>query len=113
VEVGLELLLLRSGLQKDDAKVAEGKKIVQKLSYLLLAINQVDACISDRTRSLYLFETHYNELKGAISKHTSFIWESRKRPGEDKYETIWSVFTTWKVSFQQITKPHPDSYSFV
>jgi hypothetical protein len=23
------------------------------------------------------------------------------------------VFTTWKVSFQQITKPHPDSYSFV
>ena len=37
-------------------------------------------------------------------KHTPILWEYRKRLGDDKDETLLSVFTTWELSFQQIGK---------
>ena len=36
--------------------------------------------------------------------HIPSVWEYRKRLGDDKDETFLSVFTTWELSYQQISK---------
>ena len=103
-EEGLELLLSQSKLERSDSNVVEGKKIIQKLGYLPLAIDQAAAYISARKLPLKLFINHYNERREVVLKHTPPLWEYRKRLGGDKDETLLSVFTTWELSFQQIGK---------
>jgi hypothetical protein len=39
-----------------------------------------------------------------VLKHTPSLWEYRKRVGDDKHETLLSVFTTWELSFEHIGK---------
>ncbi|KAI9770486.1 MAG: hypothetical protein M1839_003201 [Geoglossum umbratile] len=101
---GLELLLRQTKLEKNDDNIIEGKKIIQKLSYLPLAIDQAAAYINTRKLLLPLFAKHYDERKELVLKHTPPLWEYRKRLGKDKDETLLSVFTTWELSFQQIGK---------
>ncbi|KAI9858058.1 MAG: hypothetical protein M1813_007870 [Trichoglossum hirsutum] len=101
---GLELLLRQSKLESNDDNAAEGRKVIQKLGYLPLAIDQAGAYISARKLPLQLFAKHYNERKEFVLKHTPSLWEYRRRLGEDKDETLLSVFTTWELSFQQIGK---------
>ncbi|KAI9759277.1 MAG: hypothetical protein M1840_003498 [Geoglossum simile] len=101
---GLELLLRQPKLAKNDDNIIEGKKIIQKLSYLPLAIDQAAAYINTRKLPLPLFAKHYDERKELVLKHTPPLWEYRKRLGKDKDETLLSVFTTWELTFQQIGK---------
>ncbi|KAI9776252.1 MAG: hypothetical protein M1839_000486 [Geoglossum umbratile] len=101
---GLELLLRQSKLESNDGNAAEGRKVIRKLGYLPLAIDQAGAYISARKLPLQLFAKHYNERKEFVLKHTPSLWEYRRRLGEDKDETLLSVFTTWELSFQQIGK---------
>jgi tetratricopeptide (TPR) repeat protein len=101
---GLELLLRQSKLERNDDNSIEGKEIVEKLGYLPLAIDQAGAYISTRKLPLRLFTKHYNERKEAVLKYTPSLWEYWKRLGEDEDETLLSVFTTWELSFQQISK---------
>jgi hypothetical protein len=100
---GLELLLRQSGLERNDNNNAEGIKIVKTLGYLPLAIDQAGAYISARKLPLSLFTRHYNERKEAVLKHTPTLWEYRRKLSDDKDETLLSVFTTWELSFQQIS----------
>ncbi|KAH0538196.1 hypothetical protein FGG08_005212 [Glutinoglossum americanum] len=101
---GLELLLRQSKLERNNGNAIEGRKIIQKLGYLPLAIDQAGAYISARKLPLRLFEKHYNERKETVLRHTPLLWEYRRRLGGDKDEAILSVFTTWELSFQQIGK---------
>jgi len=101
---GLELLLLQSKRERNDENAKEGRKIVQKLGYLPLAIDHAGAYINARELPLGLFPKHYDERKEFILKHTPSLWEYRRKLGEDKSDTLLSVFTTWELSFQQIGK---------
>jgi tetratricopeptide (TPR) repeat protein len=104
IEEGLELLLRRSKLQRNSGNTVEGKKIIQKLAYLPLAIDQAGAYIAARVIPLQLFVKHYDERKEVVLKHTPLLWEYRRRLDEGKDETLLSVFTTWELSFQQVGK---------
>jgi hypothetical protein len=101
---GLKLLLEQSKLGANDSNAIEGRKIIQKLSHLPLAIDQAGAYISARKLPLWLFATHYDERKEVVLKHTPSLWKYRRKPGKDKDEMLLSVFTTWELSFQQIGK---------
>lgn len=81
---------------------AEGRKIIQKLGYLPLAIDQAGAYISARNLQLRLFAKHYDERKEVVLKYTPSFWEYRRRLGEGEGETLLSVFTTWELSFRQV-----------
>ncbi|KAH0534126.1 hypothetical protein FGG08_007284, partial [Glutinoglossum americanum] len=101
---GLELLLRQSKLEISDDNTMEGRKVIQKLGYLPLAIDQAGAYINARKLPLRLFAEHYDQRKDVVLRHTPSLWEYRRRLGEDKDETLLSVFTTWELSFQQIGK---------
>ena len=100
----LELLLHQSKHERSYKNIAEGKKIVKKLGYLPLAMDQAGAYISTRNLPFQLFARHYDERREVVFKHTLLLWEYRKRLGDDKDKTLLSVFTTWELSFQQIGK---------
>ncbi|KAI9768627.1 MAG: hypothetical protein M1840_004824 [Geoglossum simile] len=101
---GLELLLRQSRLEKSGDNAMEGKKIIEKLGYLPLAIDQAGAYISARNLPLQLFAEHYDRRKEVVLKHTPLLWEYQRRLGGDKGEATLSSFTTWELSFQQIGK---------
>ncbi|KAI9859671.1 MAG: hypothetical protein M1813_006602 [Trichoglossum hirsutum] len=105
---GLELLLRQCKLERNDDNTIEGRKIIQKLGYLPLAIDQAGAYINTRKLPLSLFTKQYDERREVILNHTPSLWEYRKRLGEGKDETLLSVFTTWELSFQQIGKNEDD-----
>src|SRR2546421_200277 len=95
----LELLFLRSQLiEKRHGDVQEGKRIVKKLGYLPLAIDQAAAYISIRQLPLNLFMQHYEKRKEVILKHTpDSAWVYRTRPDDTEKASAMniSVFTTW------------------
>jgi len=101
---GLELLLCRSKLERNDINIMEGRKVVQMLGYLPLAIDQAGAYISTRRLPLQLFAKHYAERKEVVLKHTPSLWEYRRRLIENGDEISLNVFTTWELTFQQIGK---------
>ncbi|KAH0551387.1 hypothetical protein GP486_007398 [Trichoglossum hirsutum] len=99
---GLELLLRRTNQDRSDDNATEGRKIIQKLGHLPLAIDQAGAYINMRKLPLPLFTKHYDERREVVLNHTPSLWEYHRRLGEDKDETLLSVFTTWELSFRQI-----------
>ena len=100
----LELILRQSKRERNEESSVEGLKIVKKLGYLPLAIDQAGAYIRQRNLSLSRFMQHYEDRKEYVLKHTPSLWEYRRKLGKDKDETLLSVFTTWELSFQQIGK---------
>jgi tetratricopeptide (TPR) repeat protein len=100
----LELLLRQSKCERTDENNAEGMKIVKRLGYLPLAIDQAGAYISQRKLPLSRFIKHYEDRKEYVLKNTPLLWEYRRKIDGDKEETLLSVFTTWELSFQQIHK---------
>ncbi|KAH0536108.1 hypothetical protein FGG08_006994 [Glutinoglossum americanum] len=103
-EEGTELLLRQSRLERNSDNTIDGRKIVRKLGYLPLAIDQAGAYINARELPLWRFIKHYDERKEVVLKHTPLLWEYRKRLGEDKDEMSLNVFTTWELSFRQVGK---------
>ncbi|KAI4121535.1 MAG: hypothetical protein LQ347_006820 [Umbilicaria vellea] len=65
-EEGLELLLSQSKLKRSDSNVVEGKKLIQRLGYLPLAIDQAGAYISARKLPLELCIQHYDERRETV-----------------------------------------------
>jgi hypothetical protein len=63
---GLELLLRQSKLKSNDGNAAEGRKVIRKLGYLPLAIDQAGAYISTRKLPLQLFAKHYDIYDGPV-----------------------------------------------
>ncbi|KAI9784698.1 MAG: hypothetical protein M1816_000763 [Peltula sp. TS41687] len=106
-EEALELLQSRSPkIQSSHQELEEGKKIVKQLGYLALAIDQAAAYISSRPNiSLSLFSEHYEKRKEFILRDTpSSLWEYRVHTDSQDPGPNLSVFTTWELSFEQISE---------
>jgi hypothetical protein len=104
---GLQLLTSRaSSTTQHEGDEAEGKKIIQTLGYLPLAIDQAAAYISIRQLPLKLFSDHFEKRKEFILKDTpQSLWEYQRRISDGTHDQLenLSVLTTWELSFDQIS----------
>ncbi|KIJ39618.1 hypothetical protein M422DRAFT_116191, partial [Sphaerobolus stellatus SS14] len=92
---GLSLLLGRQYSKEDEV---HGKKIIELLGHLPLAIDQARAYIS-RCRLLPQdFITEFNSRKAELFKATPTIWQYKSKPSNEEKETVLNVATTWEMS---------------
>lgn len=79
----------------------EARRIVEKLGYLPLAIDQAGAYLSKLAKPLHaflpLFEENFNSTLN--KKPPSSVWQYGER----------TVVTTWEISFQAIQKEDPQA----
>ena len=95
---GQQLLLHSSQADAKDIGVIE--KILSRLEYLPLAIDQVRAYISKQRLPLVDFEREYERRKRNFMKETPPIWQySRALPGMAE-ESSLNLLTTWELSFE-------------
>ena len=102
----VELLLQKSGTEDTEANRFEARKIVKRLAYLALAVDQAAAFISLRHLPITQFLERYDQRKEALMKYVpnSPLWEYRRCLDDAEKETSLSVFTTWEMSFRQIAE---------
>ncbi|KAJ7727581.1 hypothetical protein B0H16DRAFT_1778526 [Mycena metata] len=89
-------LLLRSAAKessKENLQVAA--KIVKELHYLPLAIAQAGAFIS-KSEDLVGYLTLYTQNRAQLL---------REKPEQSHDQYAWTVYTTWQISFDQLSKP--------
>jgi len=98
----LQLLYCRSEYETNDANDAEGKRIIRRLGYLALAIDQAGAYILARTIKFQSYIDHYNNRREEVLKETPDLWDYRRKKNETEAEQSLSVATTWELSFEQI-----------
>ncbi|MCJ1454652.1 hypothetical protein MMC28_005005 [Mycoblastus sanguinarius] len=98
----LELLLLRCKLKKTPENLEEGRRILEQITCLPLAVDQAGSYIKSRRLPLPYFLEDYQARKAAMLKHTPQLWEYRKKLGSDETESSLSVFTTWELAIAQI-----------
>lgn len=79
----------------------EARRIVQKLGYLPLAIDQAGAYLSRLSKPLYtflpLFESNFKTVLG--KKPPEAVWQYGEK----------TVVTTWEISFQAIQDQDPQA----
>lgn len=73
----------------------KGRRIASTLGYLPLTFDQAGAHIRARCLSLKDFISHYDKRKEKVPVEIPDQWEYRRNI------TLFSVFTTWKLSFDQ------------
>lgn len=73
----------------------KGRRIASTLGYLRLTFDQAGAHIRARCLSLKDFISHYDKRKEKVLIEIPDQWEYRRNI------TLFSVFTTWKLSFDQ------------
>ena len=105
-EESLELLLQRKPLNEEER--FHGHGITSLLGYLALALDQASAYISARKLPLKQFKQEYLERKETILKEIPDEWEYRRSTNDEEKEKVLSVFTTWELSFEQISGSHTD-----
>lgn len=99
----LELLLRRSSHQRTEANEKLGKSIVRRLGYLPLAIDQAGSYMRRRKLRLGDFLDHYGQRRESVLRHTPHLWDYRKQLTDGDGEAVLSVFTTWELSFEQLS----------
>ncbi|MCJ1249271.1 hypothetical protein MMC30_006494 [Trapelia coarctata] len=97
----LNLLLQR--LPSNDEECMRGREIAMTLGYLALALDQAGAYIRARNLQLGDFISHYQRRKEVILKEIPEEWEYRRVIKDMGMETALSIFTTWELSFEQIS----------
>ena len=98
MDEGQELLLHSSQVEAKDVVVVE--RILGRLGYLPLAIDQVRAYISKQRLSLVDFDGEYEMRKRNFMKETPQIWRYRRAvPGMEE-ETCLNLLTTWELSLK-------------
>ncbi len=98
----LELLFHRSKADRHETNTAEGHKIIKRLGYLALAIDQAGAYVSKRHLDLHQFMEHFKNRQEQVLTETPKIWEYRKKINKTEAEQSLNVCTTWELSFEQI-----------
>lgn len=93
-------LLLRREAQGDEA--SESAVIASTLGYLPLALDQAGSYIRARDLQLKDFISRYEECKKSILSETPEQWDYRRSINERSGEYL-SVFTTWELSFEQLS----------
>ena len=99
-EEGLKLLLRRAPLENE---IAEGQEIASMLGYLPLALDQAGAYIDARSLRLEEFISHYTKRKAKILQEIPHEWEYQRVVGSETQEKPLNIFTTWELSFEQIS----------
>ena len=97
----LRLLLQRLPLNEDES--THGRKIVSTLGHLALAIDQAGAYIRARSLDLKEFIQHYRDRKEVILQEIPDEWEYSRTIDDEQTETRLRIFTTWELSFKQIS----------
>ena len=97
----LELLLQRPPLNEDE--FIHGRKIVSTLGHLALAIDQAGAYIRARSLNLKEFIQHYHDRKEVVLREIPDEWEYSRAINDEQMETRLRIFTTWELSFNQIS----------
>ena len=97
----LELLLQRLPLNEDE--FTHGREIVSTLGYLALAIDQAGAYIRARSLDLREFIQHYHDRKEVILQEIPEEWAYSRAIDGEQMETRLRIFTTWELSFKQIS----------
>ncbi|KIJ50252.1 hypothetical protein M422DRAFT_116234, partial [Sphaerobolus stellatus SS14] len=92
---GLSLLL---GQQYSEEDEVLGKKILELLGHLPLAIDQARAYISRRGLHPQDFITEFNTRKTELFKATPSIWQYKYKQSNAEKETVLNVATTWEMS---------------
>lgn len=98
----IDLLFSQTVEARNDNSVNHAKKIVHKLGFLALAIDQAAAYIGCRRLPMAMFLQDFEDRKELILRHTPDLWEYRKKLNGAEVETALSAFTTWELSVQQI-----------
>jgi tetratricopeptide (TPR) repeat protein len=103
-EEALELLFRSSRVDQSEPNLQEGEKIIKRLGFHALAIDQARAYILARNLNINLYLTHYNDRKEKVLSEAPELWDY-KRALKDNPEsaTKLTVFTTWELSFDLIT----------
>jgi tetratricopeptide (TPR) repeat protein len=102
-EEALELLFRSSKREKNDKNIAEGKKIVNRLGRLALAVDQAGAYIKGRIQ-FDAFLDHFKHRQEDVLRKTPAIWDYQRQRNEAEAKHLLSVATTWELSFDQIAK---------
>ena len=97
----LDLLLQRPPLSENE--LVHGRKIASTLGFLALALDQAGAYIRARSLDLEDFIQHYHDRKEIVLQEIPDEWEYSRSVNEDGRETRLRVFTTWELSFNQIS----------
>jgi tetratricopeptide (TPR) repeat protein len=97
----LSLLLQRLPLNEEEK--IHGREIASALGNLALALDQAGAYIRARNLKLKDFILHYNKRKELVLREVPDEWEYRRVLKDAERETFLSVFTTWELSFEQIS----------
>ena len=97
----LELLLQRLPLNEDES--THGREIVSTLGYLALAIDQAGAYIRARSLDHKEFIQHYHDRKEVVLQEIPEEWEYSRAIDGEQLETRLRIFTTWELSFKQIS----------
>jgi tetratricopeptide (TPR) repeat protein len=105
-----EALQLLLGRVKRDHEIMSGtdlleaKKIVERLGFHALAIDQAGAYICLGDYDLNVFLEHYNKRRKAVLSAKPNLWGyKRKLKSNSDFKTELTVFTTWELSFDLIT----------
>lgn len=100
----LQLLYKRCQVDKTEKNFQEARKVVQRLGYHALAIDQAGAYILSRNLDLNLYLIHYSDRKEKVPKDIPVLWEYRRQLKIDsEVETKLTVFTTWELSLELVT----------
>ena len=97
----LKVLLQRSPL--NDEELIHGREIAATLGYHVLALDQAGSYLRAHRLRLRDFVSHYHRRKEVILKAIPDEWEYRRTIGDEQKETNLRIFTTWELSFEQIS----------
>jgi hypothetical protein len=100
----LELLFQSSQAKYTDQNLQAAARIVQRLGFHALAIDQAGAYI--RARSLPEIEVyldHFNKRREIVLKELPEEWNYRASTMDSDKDIELSVFTTWELSFDRIS----------
>ena len=101
VSEGLEVLLQRP--PKNDEESLQGKEIAAILGYLALALDQAGSYLRARKLRLRDFASSYQKCKEDILKTIPDEWEYQNVTSDQEKENRLNIFTTWELSFNQIS----------
>lgn len=108
-EESVRLLLNRETANEEEA--INGDKIATLLGYLALALDQASSYIRTRCLDIKDFIPHYQRRKKLILQEIPDEWEYRRSINGEGKETSLRVFTTWELSYQQISGSAEDKRS--